>query len=141
MALQALNNFAATALENVGYGLKGWVQDSAVIEVATAATYYGVKATTDYQWITGVDHVEAALFVALTSSIYSIFQGILKETDDKESTISTLPNRGLIVLTNTATLALGGAYYFGWRLQAPYALTIAGLVYLVVKTAHDGWFF
>ena len=147
----AINNvaaFAATIKNNVRYGAKGWMQYSDVTWIATGATYYGIQlaklALPNNPWISWtkkIDETQAAMLVALGSSIFRVFQGVFTEAKQggKEIELRQLANADLIALTNTAALTLYGFHRFKLGTPGLKETAIAVVTYAVVKMGISQW--
>src|ERR1700675_1148168 len=101
MALAALNQMAENALQNVSYGVRGWIQRSPITWISTAVAFHGFKLAREHN-LTAFKETDVAKFVALACTTYSVMQGIFAEKERKELDIEKLPNKQWIAVINAA---------------------------------------
>ncbi len=136
MALTALNQMAESTLNNISCGVQGWIQKSPITWISTAVAFHGVKLAREHNQ-TAIKESDAAKFVALACTTYTVMQGIFAER--KELDIEKLPNRQWIAVINAAVLALYGAHRLGIALNPQYGLGlgITAASYGAVKVVYD----
>lgn len=99
-----------TAVNTVGAGAKGWLKNSDVTWIATAAVYGATRVAADQKWISGMNPNYAAALIFTLSSIHAIANGVLPSKEQVVA-IEEWTNRSWIVMTNTAAASLGVAHH------------------------------
>lgn len=164
MALAALNANGAIAIENIASaativkntvinGGKGWLQYSDITWYATTAAWLLVKLDNRYSLTTfNLDANNSAKFVALFSTIYTVFNGIVydgkfgvtkqdkdngqSQTVYEEKKLDQLPNRNLIIWTNATAAALYAAHRFGINFNVPQTVALTLAINVIAIFAH-----
>ncbi len=142
MALAALNtqaenviNTVAQLATSVNHGVQGWLQHSDITWISTAVAFYGVRFARENNWNYGVEEVNAAKFVAIACSLYSVALGVFETRQSVE--IEKLKNKGLIAVTNAAALSLYAATLLKINLTAVQAAVVTTAIYYAVKMGHN----